>query len=222
MGVPLPRGIPRHQTRRYSSSRGLRRINDPATDLVLWRREIPDAVHRWLEALPARRLPQGRVLVTPATIAAALAELFADSGTPAGEGARLLALDVVDLALRFAAIVGCETLDVNLEAIIDRNGCWKFHRDHVPVRLLTTYRGPGTQLVSARYARRALHEQQMYHGPLTELAAGTVAMFKGSSTGIVGGGVHRSPPIAGAGIARLVLKVNLPSAASPPPWAPHR
>jgi hypothetical protein len=64
-----------------------------------------------------------------------------------------------------------------------------------------------------------LREQRSYHGPIQELAEGTVAVFKGRYADREGGVVHRSPPIRGSGITRLVLTLNLPSAASPPLWS---
>ena len=147
-GRPLGR-TSAHRTLRYRSPRGLERINEPQIDLVVWQRSLPVALHDWLEPLPARQLPQGRVLATVDKLPVALAQLIAASRTPNGLGARILIDDVIDLASRFARITGSKPVDVGLEAV-DDNACWKFHRDCVPLRLLTTYRGPGTQIVAPR------------------------------------------------------------------------
>ena len=212
-GRPLGR-TSAHRTLRRRSPRGLERINEPHIDLVVWRRSLPVALHDWLEPLPARQLPQGRVLATADKLPAALAELIAASRTPNGLGARILIDDVIDLASRFARITRSKPVDVGLEAV-DDNACWRFHRDCVPLRLLTTYRGPGTQIVAPRFAMRALCQQRQYDGPVEELTTGAVAVFKGDHAG----GVHRSPPIKGSHVTRLVLTLNLPSAVSPPLWS---
>lgn len=195
----------------------LRRINDPAVALALWDRVMSRAAVRWLDSLPPDRLPHGRVLAATADAHAALAAILARSGTPDTPGARLLTSDATLLARRFAAIAGADTVDIRLEAI-GHDACWKFHVDDVRFRLLTTYRGPGTQLASPAHAAEALTRQRDYTGPLDEIPPRAVALFKGARGGA--GVVHRSPPLAGTGLTRLVLCVNLPSAASPPPWTP--
>jgi len=51
-----------------------------------------------------------------------------------------------------------------------------------------------------------------------QLPAFAVALFKGEQAAEGTGVLHRSPPIAGTGMTRLVLCVDGPSAASPPLW----
>ena len=59
-----------------------------------------------------------------------------------------LIADVADLVKHFAYLSGCDTVRVRLD-VIDHNSCSKWHRDSVALRLITTYRGPGTQWVAA-------------------------------------------------------------------------
>ncbi|HVJ53251.1 MAG TPA: DUF1826 domain-containing protein [Aliidongia sp.] len=196
----------------------LAHILEPAIDLVLWRRTMPAEFELWLDALAPARLPTGRVLVRPgAETREAVAAILDASGTPNGPMARLLAEDVVDLASRFAAIAASEEVDVRLDAIRN-DACWKFHRDHVRLRLLTTYRGPGTEIAPPEMAERAMREQTDYSGPVETLDRHAVALFKGDRDDPGRGTVHRSPPIEGSGATRLMLCINLPSIASPDPW----
>ncbi len=193
----------------------LRRIADPAVALALWNRTMSRAFVRWLDGLAPDRLPHGRVLVAPADAPAALAGILRLSGTPDTPEARLLITDAAMLARRFQAVTGGDAIDIRLETI-RHDACWKFHVDDVTFRLLTTYRGLGTQIASPAHAAEALTRQRDYAGPLDEIPPRAVALFKGARGGA--GVVHRSPPIIGTGIVRLVLCVNQPSAASPPRW----
>lgn len=195
----------------------LRRVSDPAVALALWERKLSRTFALWLDTLTPDRLPHGRVLAGTAEVYAALAAILDRSRTPDHPMARLLLADATMLSRRFAAIAASNTVDIRLETV-RHDACWKFHVDDVKFRLLTTYRGPGTQTVSPAHAGDALARQRDYTGPLDEIPPCNVALFKGARSGA--GVVHRSPPITGSGIVRLVLCVNLPSAASPPAWTP--
>lgn len=92
--------------------------------------------------------------------------------------------------------------------MIDHDACWRFHRDHVGLRLNTTYRGPGTQWPPLEHAPRALKAQRRYRGPLNELPAFSVGVFKGVPRAGNGAVVHRSPPVEGTGQTRLFLCLN--------------
>ena len=194
----------------------LSRIRLPGTELALWRRPPPPALGPALAALDPARYPDGRLLVRPADLPAALAGLLAVSGLPPPAG-DALAADIIDLGRRFADLFGLEALDLRLEALA-HDACWKFHRDHVPARLVTTYAGPGTEWVVPALGARAIDEQKAYSGPLERLAPGDVAIFRGCQPGHDHGIVHRSPPVAGTGVTRLFLCLNLPSPASPALW----
>lgn len=131
------------------------------------------------------------------------------------QGAQPLFADLVDLADRFCAIAGTDLVDIRLEALA-HDGCWKFHYDNVPLRLIATYRGPGTQWVAPADSERALSEQRDYAGEVHDVPTHAAALFRGTATGAADAVVHRSPPIAKSGRSRLLLVLNLPSPASPP------
>jgi len=195
----------------------LQRIREPDVDLAIWERDLPGALRGWLENLPLEQLPCGRVLVKPNAVSGAIRELFEISGTPDAPEATAMVDDIGCLSSRFAAIAGCARVDIRLD-VLQHDGCWKFHRDRVGYRLLSTYLGPSTQYVAKGDAERALGLQRDYNGALQTIPREDVALFKGSLDPNGGGVVHRSPPIAGTGKTRLLLCLNTPSAVSPQRW----
>lgn len=198
---------------------GLFRIQNSGVEMVLWRRILQPELRAWVEDLPADCLTDTRLLVSPGDLRRALLPILAADGIPVGPMSECLVADIAGLVGTFAAITRSNLVDVRLERI-ERDACWKFHRDSVPARLITTYRGPGTQWVLPCHADRALAEQRAYVGLLERVPEHAVAVFKGSYAAGGKGIVHRSPPIAGAGITRWVLCLNEPSSASPEPWVP--
>jgi hypothetical protein len=201
------------------SSSILRTITDPLVDLVLQERRLPDDLATWLDGLPVEVFPKGRVLVHSEDIGLALTAMAQAAGTPKGLYADKFLNDVAGLARMFSAIAKTDVVDIRLE-VVSHDACWKFHRDLVEIRLLTTYRGPGTQIVPVSGGEDAMREQQAYDGPVSHLARHAVAIFKGSRARPDKGVVHRSPPIAGSGIHRFVLCINKISDASPERWQP--
>lgn len=199
----------------------LSRLTLPGVELAIWRRSLPAGLDRWLASLDPARFPDARVLAAPQDLPAAIDMLIDGSALPAGPERQALADDIFSLARQFASILGAEAVDIRLEALA-HDACWRFHRDHVSARLVTTYVGPGTEWVHPAEATRAMELQKDFAGSLERLAAGDVALFRGCHPGTPHHGpdqgiVHRSPPIAGSGVTRLFLCLNLPSAASPPP-----
>ncbi len=199
------------------AAEGLGAITEPDVELVIWRRSLPLCLETWLEKLDAKLLPNLRVLVQPKDLLRALGPLLNACGLPEGEMRALLVWDVDNLVSAFARIARTDLVDVRLESV-SGDACWKFHRDRVAARLLTTYRGPATEWVQPRHAEAALRAQKLFKGPIEHLEAHDVAIFKGSCAGPGSGIVHRSPPIAGTGRTRLLLCLNKPLAASPEPW----
>ncbi len=196
---------------------GLAAIEKPDVDLVIWRRALPLCLKAWLEQLEPSDLPDLRVLVQPANLRQAL-ELQLDTlGMPSGDMRDMLVKDIDDLVTAFAGIAGTDLVDVRLERV-NHDACWRFHRDFVEARLVTTYLGPATEWVQNVHAERALSEQKRFDGPLEHLQPHDVAFFKGSCGESGGGIVHRSPPIADTGQTRLLLCLNKRSTVSPEPW----
>ena len=194
-------------------------IVEPDVALVIWERTLPLSVRDWLEGLASRQLPNLRVLIAPADIRRAIEPHMDACGMPSGEMRDLLIQDIGKLVSTFADITASNLVDVRPERIVN-DACWKFHRDSVETRLLTTYRGPATEWVQPRDAAQAMRQQRHYDGQLERLQDYGVAIFKGSRAQAVSGIVHRSPPIKGSGCTRLLLCLNRPSEVSPAPWSP--
>ena len=175
----------------------LARIHEPHAHIAIWERALPEAVTAWLKDLPPDSLPQGRDVVSVPEAPALFRRLWRDAGQ-IGPQARQLADDMSALCQRFAAVVQTSALHIRLEAI-SGDACKRFHMDHVHARLITTYRGPGSEWGIAAEG----HVPPVIH----RLAPGMVALFKGRLYPGLGPPqvLHRSPPLAGSGITRLVL-----------------
>ncbi|MEX1147045.1 MAG: DUF1826 domain-containing protein [Sphingomonadales bacterium] len=192
---------------------GLGFITRPSVELVIWRRALPLGLKTWLDRLEASRLPDIHFLAQPTNPRQAIEPLLDDSDMPKGDMRNMLVSDIHDLVVAFARITRTDLVDVRLERI-RHDACWKFHRDCVEARLLTTYRGPTTEWVQPRHATAAVHEQKRFTGPVERMQIHDVAIFKGSCAGSGRGIVHRSPPVSGTGRTRLLLCLNMPSAVS--------
>ena len=202
-----------------NSRDGLAAINERATELVVWQRTLPICLREWINRAAPSTLPAIRILVKPDDLQIALNPLLDESGLAAGDMRNLLVKDIDDLVAVFSDITHSDLVDVRLESIA-HDACWKFHRDAVEARLITTYRGPATEWVQLEHAEHALYEQKEFEGPLERLGDTDVAIFKGSSAGLDSGIVHRSPPIEGTGCTRLLLCLNKRTIVSPDPWKP--
>lgn len=105
--------------------------------------------------------------------------------------------DAADFVAPLSGLGG--ELSMRLEYVTD-NACRKFHKDETGFRLITTYRGPGTQWIDARAAGAA---------PIFQMQTFEIGMLLGQRRGREGRILHRSPPIEGTGESRLVLVVDV-------------
>lgn len=183
--------------------------------LAIWERTLPICLTNWLSQLEAGQLPNFRILARSWKLNKILKDLLKSCGTPDNDMRRILVEDIEHLVSRFAIIARSDCVDIRLEAIT-HDACWKFHQDHVDVRLLTTYLGPATQWVRPAYNKDALLDQIQFAGPIENMGTSDVSIFKGNCEENCDGIVHRSPPINGSGQTRLVLCLNKQTATSPP------
>lgn len=186
-------------------------IAHPDVQLAVWRRMLAPSLAAWIDALSPNALPALHTVVPPGALAHCLVRALDVCGMPTGAMRARFIEDVTRLAAAFARIVGTAEINLRLESVAD-DACWKFHRDCVDARLVTTYRGPATEWVTLENADAAIAMQTGYAGPIKRLDPHDVALFKGSCAGQGQGIVHRSPPIAGTGIVRLLLVLNKPLA----------
>lgn len=195
---------------------GFTRITDPTVNLVLWPRALPAEVCTLLEGVsgrlrglraydgPVSRDEQGR-----------LPWLDALPPCPARDW---LEADVRRQIRRLCRLGGTARPRVFLGPVLD-DQCRKFHVDHVRLRLVTTYLGPGTEWVpETAVDRLALVDSPTCpHEANTRIVrdatavrradAGDVVLLKGVRHASAAGraALHRSPPIEGLGTPRVVL-----------------
>lgn len=185
----------------------LQSIRCKNVDLVIWRREVSALLSSWIHTSPIGDWPIIRQNLTPENVARMLRKYFHAAGLIDCIGSQLLIDDVKQLVMLYADAMRVDYVYLRLEPVHD-DACRKFHRDYVSARLITTYRGPGTEWVTAENATKALRMQQVYDGKLYHVPTGSVAIFKGCLNGKEAGIQHRSPRIVSSGLTRLLLCIN--------------
>jgi hypothetical protein len=185
-------------------------ITQPGVELVAWQRSPDPAWADWLAALPADALPVCRLEVASDDAAGLLKDQFDAGGVPGGQPRDAFVADIVALVTQFAALARTHSVRLRLDAITS-DACRRWHRDCVPLRLICTYRGLGTQWVPPGLGAAVLARPDDDAPQAMAFDTGDVALFKGCGwpgQPHDGGIVHRSPRIAGTGVTRLVLVLD--------------
>lgn len=120
-----------------------------------------------------------------------------------------LRADVLNLVALFTAAAAVECVRVHLQVVED-DMCPRFHVDQVGFRMVTTYRGPGTEWMAPRAVAEAAMGEPLSPGAVRRMERGTVALMRGgrNATPERPGLLHRSPPIEGSGAIRLFLAIS--------------
>lgn len=103
--------------------------------------------------------------------------------------------DVAWLVSAYTCLLGARRVGLRLR-VLQGAMCPRFHVDNVPVRLLATYIGPGSEwLEEGAIARPGLQHAEPPVDNIRQLQAGDVAVLKGEKwLGNEGAGlIHRSP-----------------------------
>jgi len=183
------------------TAEGLSAFKKPGCAAAIWRRQTPPEVQAELDGIDPDRLPNGRIILRPEDVSAAVAHLCDMSGLENGPTRDWLQADIADLSKRFADLMSARYLRVRLDAVTT-NACRRFHIDAVMARLVCTYRGSGTQYgISTDGAEPKRVFQVATGAPI--LLRGTLWPQDPPS-----GLLHRSPPIEGTGETRLVLVLD--------------
>jgi hypothetical protein len=185
-------------------------------ELAAWQRGLDLAWVDWLAALPIDDLPACRLEVTRDDAADALNRSFDACGTPHGKPRDAFVADIAGLVAWFTALAQTRTVRLRLD-VVTGDACRRWHRDCVPLRLICTYRGPGTLWVPPAFGAAVLAAPDDDEPQAMTFEAGDVALFKGCGwpgQPHDGGIVHRSPRIVGSGVARLVLVLDAASRTS--------
>jgi len=134
---------------------------------------------------------------------------------PAPDAGTALIEDICVLGEAMSELFEVKDIGMRLE-MTQSAMCPRFHVDRIPVRLVTTYDGPGTQWLPEHAADRlALGHGQPGHqdiclapGEIHELRPGSLALLKGECwPGNEGRGlIHRSPVVPNG--SRLMLSMD--------------
>ena len=182
-------------------------------NLALWQRSLAAPVSAFAEHLLARGEPLAQSMMIELASGEApveLAGLVEHCAAIPGQ-ADFLA-DVSWLVSAFAYLLDARRIGLRLR-LLDKAMCPRFHVDHVPLRLITSYAGVGSQwLREGVMARRQLGDpaaEPQDIGLIERSAAGHVLLAKGEKwLGNEGAGlIHRSPSLP-PGERRLLLTLD--------------
>ncbi|MDY4303142.1 DUF1826 domain-containing protein [Pseudomonas salmasensis] len=185
-------------------------LND-GVNLAIWQRQLPLHIAEFGALLVALNEPLAESLVV---------ELVSEDSVPNLQGLATscrdlegydgFIADVSWLVSAFACLLGAKRIGVRLR-LLDKAMCPRFHVDHVPVRLITTYAGIGSQwLREGVMDRRTLSQADAEPTErIEQIHCGEVALLKGTKWhGNEGHGlIHRSPALK-ADERRLILTLD--------------
>ena len=185
-------------------------LND-GVNLAIWQRQLPLHIAEFGALLVALNESLAESLVV---------ELASEDSVPNLQGLASscrdlegydgFIADVSWLVSAFACLLGAKRIGVRLR-LLDKAMCPRFHVDHVPVRLITTYAGIGSQwLREGVMDRRTLSQADAEPTErIEQIHCGEVALLKGTKWhGNEGHGlIHRSPVLK-ADERRLILTLD--------------
>lgn len=179
----------------------LNEIGSPGVAAAIWQRTPDTAFQSWIDQLAMDDLPELRTVVPVHLAEAAVIAACEKAGLEQCAQRDVLASDAAALTLMLAKTLDIRQVRIRLD-VANEVMCPKFHIDHVPARLLCTYRGKGTEYVPATA------EQDPKR--IRSLTTGSVGLFRGAlwdseeTTGIK----HRSPEIGPNDDCRLLLVID--------------
>lgn len=189
----------------------LRRIVEPGVNLSLWQRPTPGQTVGELALLDASDLPDLRRPTSPDSFDDDVSALLRRRNLDPSRFVHWRS-DLARLAALFFAVSSDLGVTLRLETTSE-DGCRRFHVDRTRLRLLCTYRGPGTEWLSDAQVDRvaqaggARNDGIIRFGAPSRFQPCWVGILKGDAyPGNAGHGlVHRSPPIAGTGQTRVLF-----------------
>lgn len=191
----------------------LTRILEDQTNLAVWQRQLPVHIADFAQLVLSLNEPLAESLCLELPDEDAEPDL---AGLAAGlrdlQGFEGFVSDLKWLISAFACLLGARRIGVRLR-VLDKAMCPRFHVDHVPVRLITTYAGIGSQwLEEGAMDRLQLGQadaEPQGAASIRQLNSGDVALLKGEKWhGNEGFGlIHRSPQPA-PGERRLLLTLD--------------
>jgi hypothetical protein len=210
LALKLLQNRTRHQ-HQGPTPKALARILEDDTNLAVWQRQLPLHISDFAHLLLSLSEPLADSLCLELPDEDAEPDL---TGVASGfrdlEGYEGFIADLKWLVSAFVCLLGAKRVGVRLR-VLDKAMCPRFHVDHVPVRLITTYAGVGSQwLKEGAMDRSQLGQANAEpHVQIQQLDSGDVALLKGEKWhGNEGFGlIHRSPQPA-ADQRRLILTLD--------------
>jgi hypothetical protein len=191
----------------------LTKILEDDVNLAVWNRQLPVHIADFGSVLLSLNEPLAEALSLDMQSDEAEPNLQGlASGFSDLEGYSGFIADLSWLISAFTCLLGAKRIGLRLRAL-DKAMCPRFHVDHVPVRLITTYAGIGSQwLKEGTMDRRQLGKpdaEPRDDSLIQQIASGDVALLKGEKWhGNEGFGlIHRSPHLA-PGERRLILTLD--------------
>ena len=177
----------------------LSRVLEDDVNLAIWQRQLPAHIEDFGMLLLALNEPLAESMTLDISDDEALPSLQGFASAYADlEGYAGFIADVAWLIGAYACLLGAKCIGVRLR-VLDKAMCPRFHVDHVPIRLITTYAGIGSQ-----WLKEGVMDRTQLGNPLAEpqdfmkiqqINCGDVALLKGERwIGNEGHGlIHRSP-----------------------------
>ncbi|AZF02760.1 hypothetical protein C4J95_5346 [Pseudomonas orientalis] len=186
-------------------------ILEDGVNLALWQRQLPLHIADFGALVVALDEPLGEALVVELNNEDSAPNLHGFASCCRDlEGYDGFIADVSWLISAFACLLGAKRIGVRLR-LLDKAMCPRFHVDHVPVRLITTYAGVGSQwLREGVMDRRRLGQPDAEPTERIEhIHCGEVALLKGTKWhgNEHHGLIHRSPALK-ANERRLILTLD--------------
>lgn len=191
----------------------LARILEDGVNLAVWQRRLPVHIAEFAQLVLALNQPLAESITLEMPTEDSVPNL---QGLAVGfsdlEGYAGFIAELSWLVSAYACLLGAQRIGLRLR-VLDKAMCPRFHVDHVPVRLISTFAGAGSQWLAEEVMdRRQLGNpaaEPLDPTLIQQIGCGEVALLKGERwRGNEGQGlVHRSPAL-GAGERRLILTLD--------------
>ena len=212
--LPRPEAAPRPHTWVCDSPGGLVGIFETGVQIAYYRRAANPTIGAYLDEAATGI----RVGISQTVAAGAEPKL---ASLPNQAGREELLRDIHWITGLYTDLLGCPAVALRLE-VLTRPMCPRFHVDRTGIRLVCTWRGPGTQWLDDAWARRDRLGSGSGGQPdessglmlpgtdIGEVPSFAVALLKGSLwQGNEGRGViHRSPTTAAHDLPRVMMSLD--------------
>ena len=168
---------------------------------LIWERPIDPSAQGWIDSISATNLSSVDVVCDIEHLEDKIANICDAAGIPTSGERHWFESDILQLATVFTQNMRAPSVRVRIDVVKD-NACSKFHIDNVLARLICTYRGPGTQ-----YGLTFEGEEPE---EVSSAPRGAPFLLRGRKwpDNSVAPLRHRSPPIEGTDITRIVLVLD--------------